>query len=406
MPKLVSWRPTSWAVLLATLAALATVVPACRPPAPATSPAAAALADAPPVVRLVAHRQLPTGTKFAELEVGGLSGLAYDRAADLFYAVVDDPTSHPPARLLRFRWRSPAAPELVDWLELSGDQGALPTAGADLEGVARSTTGELFVSSEGDVKGKLAPWVGDFDSTGHLRRRLPLSRAFRLAKRHGTAHNQGFEALTLDAANDALVAGTEGPLAQDQPPPAGELARVRLLRWDLRAPAPPREWLYPIDPQHAAPVGEAKFGVAGLVDLLPFSPGGEARDGHFLTLERSYVDGVGFAVKLFETSLANADEVTGLDAVADDDDQRRALRPAAKRRLADFGAIGVPIANYEGMTWGPAGADGAPLLIVISDNNFNAPEGTNLAAFALGAGAVSPDARASSSSPSSPRRRR
>jgi hypothetical protein len=401
MPKLVSWRPISGAVLLATLAALATLVPACRPPTAATSPAAAALADAPPVVRLVVHAQLPTATKFAELEVGGLSGLAYDRAADLFYAVVDDPTSHPPARLLRFRWHPPAAPELVDWLPLANDGGALPTAGADLEGVARSTTGELFVSSEGDVKGKIGPWVGDFDATGHLRRRLPLPRAFRLAKRHGTAHNQGFEALTLDAANDNLIAGAEGPLAQDQPPPPGELARVRVLRWDLRAPAAPREWLYPIDPQHASPVGEAKFGVAGLVDLLPFSPGGEARDGHLLALERSYVDGVGFAVKLFEASLAGADEVTGFDAVAG-----RLLRPAVKRRLADFGALGVPIANYEGMAWGPAGTDGAPLLIVISDNNFNAPEGTNLAAFALGAGAVSPDGRASSSSPSSPRRRR
>jgi hypothetical protein len=402
MPKRVPWRRFSSAALLAAVAALATVVPACRPPAVATS-ATAALTGEPPAVRLVAHTQLPTGTKFANLEVGGLSGLAYDRGADLFYAVVDDPTSHPPARLLRFRWHPPAAAELVDWLELSGDQGALPTAGSDLEGVARGTTGELFVSSEGDVKGKIAPWVGDFDSTGHLRRRLPLPSAFRLAKDHGTAHNQGFEALTLDAASDTLVAGTEGPLAQDQPPPAGELARVRLLRWDLRAPAPPREWLYPIDPQHAAPVGEAKFGVAGLVDLLPFSPGADAdaRDGHLLALERSYVDGVGFAVKLFEASLAGADEVTGFEAVAG-----RALRPAAKRRLADFGALGVPIANYEGMAWGPQGEDGSPLLIVISDNNFNAPEGTNLAAFTLGGGGLSPDGRASSSSPSSPRTHR
>ena len=395
MSKLPSWRRGAPAALLAAATALATVVPACRPPAAPTYPAAA-LADEQPAVRLVAHAQLPTAAKFADLEVGGLSGLAYDRAADLFYAVVDDPTSHPPARLLRFRWHPPAVPELVDWLELSGDQGALPTAGSDLEGVARGISGELFVSSEGDVKGKIAPWVGHFDSTGHLRRRLPLPRAFPLAEGHGTAHNQGFEALTLDAAGDTLIAGAEGPLAQDQPPPAGELARVRLLRWDLRAEAPPREWLYPIDPQHAAPVVEARFGVAGLVDLLPFSAATEARDGHLLALERSYVDGVGFSVELFEASLAGADEVTGFDGVAG-----RALRPAAKRRLADFGALGVPIANYEGMTWGPADADGSPLLIVISDNNFNAPEGTNLAAFAL-----SVRDRASSSSPSSPRKRR
>jgi len=364
----------------------------CRPSVIATAPAAA-LAAEQPVVRLVAHAQLLTGTKLGELEVGGLSGLAYDPAADLLYAVVDDPHGHPPARLLRFRWHPPAAPELVDWLSLSDDKGPLPSAGADLEGVARTAAGELFVSSEGDVKAHIGPWIGDFDATGRLRRRLPLPRAFRLGKRHGTLHNQGFEALTLAPGGDALLAGAEGPLAQDQPPPAGELTRVRLLRWDLRTRSAPHEWLYPIDPQHAAPVGEAKFGVAGLVDLLPFSP--DVANGHLLALERSYVDGVGFAVKLFEASLAGADEVTSADALA-----ARAVRTAAKRKLADFGALGVPIANYEGLAWGPAGDDGAPLLIVVSDNNFNAPEGTNLAAFAL---VSSARGRASSSSPSSPR---
>src|SRR5687767_6818855 len=140
MPKLVPWPRVAAAALLSAVAAFATVVPACRPPAAPASPAAA-VAGEPPAVRLVAHAQLPTATKFAELEVGGLSGLAYDQAADLLYAVVDDPTSHPPARLLRFRWHPPAAPELVDWLSLADDRGALPTAGADLEGAARTTGG-------------------------------------------------------------------------------------------------------------------------------------------------------------------------------------------------------------------------------------------------------------------------
>ena len=374
-------------------AAIATVAAACRPPA-VTSIPSAAFAEETPAVRLVAHAQLSTGTKLGDLEVGGLSGLAYDRTADLLYAIVDDPSSHPPARLLRFRWHPPAPPELVDWVTLTGERGPLPTAGADLEGVARSAAGELFVSSEGDVKAHIAPWVGDFDAGGRLRRRLLLPRAFRLGKHHGTAHNQGFEALTLAPGGEALFAGTEGPLAQDLPPPAGELARVRILRWDLRSSAAPRQWLYPIDPQHATPVGEAKFGVAGLVDLLPFSPA--SGNGHLLALERSYVDGVGFAVKLFETSFAGADDIEGAHSFAGG-----AARTVSKRKLADFAALGVLIANYEGLAWGPLGEDGAPLLVVVSDNNFNAPEGTNLAAFALSA-----RDRASSSSPSSPRTHR
>src|ERR1051325_183918 len=148
---------------VALAAALAT---AFRPPATFTAPPVA-LAAAPPVVRFVAHAQLPTGTKLGELEVGGLSGLAYDRAADLLYAVIDDPHGHPPARLLRVRWPPACRPELVDWLVLSDDKGPLPSAGADLEGVARTAAGELFVSSEGDVKAHIGPWIGDFDASGH-----------------------------------------------------------------------------------------------------------------------------------------------------------------------------------------------------------------------------------------------
>ena len=383
-------------------ALLAAVLCACRPATVATTPAGAPAAVAPGV-RLVAHAQIPTGTTFAALDVGGLSGLAYDRVADLFYAVVDDPTTHPPPRLLRFRWHPPAAPELVDWLALSDENGPLPTAGADLEGVARRVDGELFVSSEGDLKKSIAPWVGEFDAAGRLRRRLPLPGAFVLGDGRGAAHNQGFEALTLDPAGNLVLAGVEGPLLQDQPPPAGELARVRLLGWDPRTTSHPQEWLYPIDPQHAAPTVKEKFGVAGLVDLLPVSAANSplAGDEPLLALERSYVDGVGFAVKLFAATLASADEVSGVDAVAG-----RAVRTAVKRRLAEFASLGVPIANYEAMAWGPPGEDGWPLLIVISDNNFNAPEGTNLAAFALTAGRLSVGGRASPSSPSSPRRRR
>src|SRR4029079_2541130 len=99
----------------------------------------------------------------------------------------------------------------VDWLSLSDDKGPLPSAGADLEGVARTAAGELFVSSEGDVKAHLGPWGRDFAAPGRLRRRLPLPRAFRLGNRHGTFHNQGFEALTLAPRGEALVGRGAGP---------------------------------------------------------------------------------------------------------------------------------------------------------------------------------------------------
>ena len=313
---------------------------------------------------------LPTGSTFAGHEVGGLSGLAYDRKADLFYAVADDASGRPPARVLRFRWHPPAAPELVDWVPLVEEAGPLAGAGADLEGLARGQDGELFVSSEGDVKQAIAPWVGRFDESGKLLGRLPVPDAFVPREGHGVRQNAAFEALTI-VAEQNLIAGTEGPLAQDEPPPAGELSRTRILRWDLESERFPDEWAYPLDPPHARTTIAKGVEVRGLVDLLYWKL-------RFLALERSYVDGVGFAVKLYETTFAGADRLDDATALAG-----RPVRPLAKRLLVDFGALGVPVDNYECMSWAPSGRAGEPLLVVLSDNNFNAPSGTHLLALAV-----------------------
>ncbi len=320
---------------------------------------------------VVAHVALPTGTRFGDREVGGLSGLAYDPGGDLLYAVVDDVSGHPPARVLRFRWHPPAAPELVDWLLLTDDAGALPAAGADLEGIARSSDGELYVSSEGDVRNGRAPWVGRFDAGGHLRGYLSLPAAFVPGERRGPHHNAALEALALAPGGGALLAGMEGPLLQDEPPAAGEPALGRILRWDLPGDAAPEEWAYPLDPPPATSPVPNGVRVAGLVDLQPWGT-------RLLALERSWVEGVGFDVKLYEATLAGADRV--------DADSRLAglrVRPARKHLLVDLAALGVPVDNYEGTAWLPV-AGGEPLLVVVSDNNFNAAEATHLLALRLG----------------------
>jgi hypothetical protein len=359
------------AVALASALALA----ACRPTAVATAPAVAP-GGREPAVRLLAHAVVPTGTRLGPHEVGGLSGLVYDRRDDLFYAVVDDPNGHPPPRLLRLRWHPPAAPELLGWVTLTVGGGPLPGEGADLEGVARRADGELFVSSEGDAEDGLGPWVARFSAAGELRERLPLPAAFEPRAEHGAQQNRGFEALALEPGEGTLLAGTEGPLVQDEPAPAGEPARSRLLRWDLGAAGDPRQWLYPLDPPHAPAPAPDKVRVAGLVEIVPFPPG--PHGGHLLALERSFVADVGFAVKLYEATLDGAEEVTGAEALAG-----RPVRTVRKRLLADLGALGVPMDNYEGMAWGPAGEDGQPLLVVISDNNFNPAEQTYLLALRL-----------------------
>jgi hypothetical protein len=327
-----------------------------------------AVAPRPSEPYVVAHVTVPTGTRAFGQEIGGLSGLAYDPRAGLFHAVLDDPRKSPPPRVLRFRWHPPQPPEPVGWLPLAVEGAALPVAGADLEGVALDPAGGLLVSSEGDVEAGLGPWVGRFDARGELVGRLEVPPHFAPGPGTGPPVNAGFEALAVDLVKGTVLAGTEGMLHQDALSGAPRRRRSRLLLWNLEGSGAPREWLYPLDEPHARSPVPNGLRVSGLVDLLP--EGG----GTLLALERSFVAGVGFAIRLYRLDLSAADEVTGeVPAPAE-------RRPGDKRLVADLGRLGVPLDNYEGMAWGPTGADGRPLLVIVGDNNFRNEQDTHLVA--------------------------
>lgn len=319
---------------------------------------------------LVAHAEIRTGTRAFGQVIGGLSGLAYDPASDHFLAVADDPRKSPPTRLLRLRWHPPAAPEPLGWLTLTEGGEPLPPLGADLEGVALLPDGGLLVSSEGDVGAGIGPWVGRFDRDGELIERLAVPAHFTPGPESGPPVNAGFEALAVDAAAGVVVAGTEGELRQDARPGVPRLPRrSRLLMWNLGdAGDAPREWLYPLDEPHARSPLPDGLRVSGLVDLLP------EEGGTLLALERSFVAGMGFSLRLHRLDLSGATEVTGVAPAPGDAFTGR------KRLLADLGRLGVPLDNYEGMAWGPVGPDGTRLLVVIADNNFRDEQDTHLIA--------------------------
>ncbi|MBA3338703.1 MAG: esterase-like activity of phytase family protein, partial [Geodermatophilaceae bacterium] len=64
------------------------------------APAAATPADLGPTSApvFIGEEILPTGLMFEGTEVGGLSGLAYDAALDVYYAISDDRSQLQPAR--------------------------------------------------------------------------------------------------------------------------------------------------------------------------------------------------------------------------------------------------------------------------------------------------------------------
>src|SRR5205085_5758937 len=136
--------------------------------------------------------------------------------------------------------------------------------------------------------------------------------------------------------------------------------------------------------------GRALRQVAYLPDAVPHGPtvaGAPAENGvseilmidatRMLVLERAFMFGVGMSLRLYEIDTASAS-----DTLAQERLHPGEYRPAAKRLVADFAQLGLSrLDNTEGMCWGPRLPNGHRSLVVVSDDNFNARQVTQFAAF-------------------------
>ena len=316
--------------------------------------------------------------------LGGLSGLTYDQNRDLYYAVSDDSGAHGPPRFYRLKidWSRGDVPTVsVDgWTALRG----LETAelGIDFEGIVLTASDELYLSSEGGYARDgpdstlLPPFIAKFTIDGELEEIVRFATYFDPEPRagRGSRHNLGPEALTLDPTNRFLFAGFESAIEQDGPVSSGGAgSRSRLIRYDLTNPGATTEWLYPVDPLHASPPGVDSFSVRGLVELLALGP------TSLISMERSFVSGVGSTAVLYQIEVSEADGVGGQGSVKGGDWQ-----PVTKAPIADFLDLEIPQDNYEALSWGPLLEDGRRSLLVVSDDNFNHDlQATWLLVFAL-----------------------
>lgn len=319
--------------------------------------------------------------------IGGLSAIAYDEVGGHYYFLSDDRAMRGPVRIYQ---------ATIDMTDGTLDEEDLAWTGViflqneagerfgfgqlDPEGLVYAD-GHFFVSTEGEgaMRPPLAPEIIEFTRTGEWVRSLPLPEKFMPVAdgSRGVRNNKGLESLTITPDGRYLISGVENALAQDGPiASTTEQSPVRLLTIDLQSSQPMTEQVYLVDtiPVAAAQVrGEADNGLA---ELLALDDGGT-----LWALERAYVQGVGNTVRLYGVDVRGAEVVTDRDALGD------ISRPAAKARLVDFGelgaAIGVAPDNLEGMALGPRLPDGRQVLFVVSDNNFNASQRTQLWALAL-----------------------
>lgn len=331
-----------------------------------------------------------TGFTFGGTEVGGLSGLTYDAANGVYYAISDDRSENAPARFYTL------AIDIGDGALQDGDVTfeavttllnaagePFPERGIDPEGIALAAEGTLFISSEGDANADpaLDPFVNAFGLDGRQIDELPVPEKFLPAEDRGIRNNLAFESLTLSPDGRFLYTATENALKQDGPAASleeGSLSRV--IKYDLQKEQPVAEFVYPVAPIPADSDPPGGFSDNGLVELIALD-----NNGTLLALERSFAVGVGNTIRLYEARTQGALDVSSVDSLfwEAEDTPFEIDPPIAKELLVDFADLGVTPDNLEGMALGPQLPDGRQSLIVVSDNNFNPNQKTQFILLAL-----------------------
>lgn len=239
----------------------------------------------------------------------------------------------------------------------------------DSEGIALRN-GSVIVSDE------YGPAIREFDETGQARRDWPVPAKFAVANPNaaeetefaenatGRLTNAGFEGLCADA-DGQLLAALQRPLRQDgaYDEAAQRVGRnVRLLQM-CGPDCKPREFVYVLEDQ--------KQGISELCHV-----GGTT----YLAIERDST--VGESAESKKITIFDISRATDISDTPRLPSQGlpESIVPVRKRVLIDlldpaFGLAGAKFPEkIEGLTFGPKLEDGRRLLVVASDNDFDASE--------------------------------
>jgi hypothetical protein len=336
-------------------------------------------------IEFIGAATIPTGSSFQKTELGGLSGITYDAKNDLYYAISDDRGQKAPARFYSLKidlstgklTKDGVIPVAVTTL-LNENKQNYGLAETDTEGIALSNKATIFIASEGDVKKSVNPFIKEFSlSSGQANTTLPIPDKFLPDPKNqqGIRNNLAFESLTITPNNQSLFTATENALIQDGAAAKPSLRTpCRILQYNLANNQPEKEFLYQTEPVTPLFNFTGRFD-SGLPDLLSLD-----NQGHLLSLERTFT-GLGFAISLFQVSLENADDIHDLDSLSAVDIKK--IKPVQKKLLLDLQTLDVALDNIEGLTLGPKLPDGQASLILVSDNNFNRLQSTQILAFKL-----------------------
>ncbi|CRK61782.1 hypothetical protein [Alloactinosynnema sp. L-07] len=355
-----------------------------------------AVAEASGGVRLLGETIVPHKLAYAGTTVGGLSGIDRDPCSGEYVLISDDRSYLQPARFYTAKIRvDVAGVHGVDFTgthafqQPDGSAYPIPTLNdgkaVDPEEIRVDPwTCEYRWAQEGNRPKSatapdpvIQPSIQTASRTGVYRGQLPLPANYAITMaEQGPRRNQSLEAITFGAFGGVITSAVEGPLIQDGPVPTTERGALIRVTQQNRRGTVLGQYAYPLEPIFAEPTPgspwEPDTGVPAIL-AYPEDP------SRYLILERTYVDGSGFKVRLFDTTTRGAADVRGVQSLATTQTQ-----PMRKRLVADFDDIGLStVDNVEGMTWGPRLPTGERTLVLVSDDNFHPLEVTQVFALAL-----------------------
>ncbi|MEU2104370.1 MULTISPECIES: esterase-like activity of phytase family protein [unclassified Nocardia] len=347
----------------------------------ASAPVAVADPGAAPSVRLLGEQVVASGVNFAGTAVGGLSGIDYSPRTGEFVLISDDRSNKNPARYYTARFE--VGEGGVGPVTFTGTRPLLTAAGVpyapmsvDPEEIRVDPwTGDYYWTQEGERDGAVLqdPSVRIAHPDGSYAGELPIPENERMLPGSGPRQNQALEGATFLAGGTLFATATEESLLPDGP--AATTTSGSLTRITVQARSGPvlAQYAYPLDPVFAESRPEPGRGSNGIASILAADPLDPAK---VLVLERSFSPGTPNKIRLYEADLSAATNI--IDAPIG------AARPAAKRLLVDLDDVGLPaVDNVEGMTWGPRLPSGERTLVLVSDDNFDSRQITQVIALAV-----------------------
>lgn len=346
-------------------------------------------------LKLLGEIDVPHNLQFKNTTIGGLSGIDYDSANNLYYLICDDRSSINSARLYTAKLFTSTkgidSVAFVDVTFLHQQNGTLypnskqnPTKTPDPEAIRYNPiTKQLIWTSEGErivKKNEIVlanPVITTITTDGKYIDTFKLpSQLSMQAMEKGPRQNGVLEGLTFTNNYKQLYVNVEEPLFEDGPRAmlTDTTAWIRIFKYDVKTKKQLKQYTYKLDPVAYPATPADAFKINGVPDILSIG------DNKLLVMERSFSTGrLPCTIKIYEADVNSATNIRNNPSLQ----QHTKFTPASKRLILNLDSLGIFTDNVEGMTFGPTLPNGHRTLVCVADNNFAVLEKTQFFLFEI-----------------------